>query len=367
VAEETMKYAAAESNCIYRCSDTVAVSEQIDEDNSEAQHGVDVELSRKVGLACRKVGIEFDAQSRLPIATLPVIPKESITIGRLLGNGGFNEVISVTLKGKKDSLGREKVVAMKRLLPSILQKQDDFYGGALDLILEARLLNALQHPNIIKLYGVSCEDDKLQSCYLNGNRYCLFLEPFYVTLRERLDEWRKTHSKKLDLEKRIDQVVIPLAGAMEYLHSCNIIFRDLKPDNMGFDRHGTLKLFDFGLARETNPLCPMSSFTGSIRYMAPEVTKSEPYSLSADVYSFGVVVFECCTLVKKKPRCFPFRFPVPRSMKKLIKTCWDKNPSNRPTFSEIHASLMGDLENFDDPLHSMGSQHESVWTIDSQL
>jgi serine/threonine protein kinase len=55
--------------------------------------------------------------------------------------------------------------------------------------------------------------------------------------------------KKAELLDRI-KIAMQIADAMHYLHSMGIVFRDLKPDNMGFDENGVLKLFDFGLAKE---------------------------------------------------------------------------------------------------------------------
>jgi serine/threonine protein kinase len=59
--------------------------------------------------------------------------------------------------------------------------------------------------------------------------------------------------ERAELLERI-QIAYAIADAMEYLHdTVGIVFRDLKPDNIGFDKTGTLKLFDFGLAKELKP------------------------------------------------------------------------------------------------------------------
>ena len=235
---------------------------------------------------------------------------------------------------------------MKRLLPSVIQSSDLFYGAALDLVLEAKILSRLNHPNIIKLHGVSCDDVSLKSCYLGGNRYCLYLDVFYVTVRDRFDEWRKQHNfphtNKESLHHRLETIALPIANAMEYLHYHNIIFRDLKPENMGVDVEGTVKLFDFGLARDTNPSHRMTSISGSRTYMAPEVAQSKPYGLSADVYSFGVFLFECCTLSKRKGHNFPVYSATSRTLKKLIKQCRSKSALSRPSFGEIVDQLQLD-------------------------
>ena len=72
---------------------------------------------------------------------------------------------------------------------------------------------------------------------------------------------------------------------------------DLKPDNVGFNFEGRVKLFDFGLAKELDPLqktadgmYEMSGGTGSRRFMAPEVALGHPYNLSADIYSFSILI-----------------------------------------------------------------------------
>ena len=101
------------------------------------------------------------------------------------------------------------------------------------------------------------------------------------------------------------RIAASLASAVDCLHSQGIIFRDLKPDNVGFDQHGNLKLFDFGMARfmpqngdAYDDVYEMSG-SGTPRYSAPEVIFHHPYNLKSDVYSFSVVLWEIMCL--KKP------------------------------------------------------------------
>jgi len=93
-------------------------------------------------------------------------------------------------------------------------------------------------------------------------------------------------------------IALQIAAAMKYLHSHSIMFRDLKPANIGFDVRGDVKLFDFGLARvmsesgDSNIDVYDMSGAGSPRYMAPECLSGSAYNMKADVYSFAVVLWE---------------------------------------------------------------------------
>jgi serine/threonine protein kinase len=72
----------------------------------------------------------------------------------------------------------------------------------------------------------------------------------------------------------------------------------LKPDNVGFTSDGELKLFDFGLVTcvrsrvNSNAAYEMTGYTGSLRYMAPEVALRLPYTEKVDVYSFAIMVWQ---------------------------------------------------------------------------
>jgi serine/threonine protein kinase len=145
---------------------------------------------------------------------------------------------------------------------------------------------------------------------------------------------------------------------------CSIVYRDLKPDNIGFDVRGDLKIFDFGLARQLpdekldNGLYKMTGDTGSSSYMAPEVALGHPYNETADVYSFGILLHQICSLEKpfegftvtmfdkmvvrggSRPKCNP-KWP-PR-IQSLIQNCWSTNISKRPSMHDILETLREDL------------------------
>lgn len=335
-------------------------------DLAAVHHEKKRKLQSDVGVACRLVAQVFDTNTRLMADPIPVIPEKDVEIGAYLGHGGFNDVYEVTAKVvQRNGSEQEEVWAVKRLRPSIMASKSHFGGGAFDLVLEAKLLNALRHTNIIRLHGVSCDDDSLKCSYLDDNQYCLYLDRLYGTVDEKFDAWRKRYAplgKRDDLLNRIETIALPIAEAMEYLHSQNVIFRDLKPSNMGFDIEGNVKLFDFGLAREIphNSDRRLTGATGSRRYMAPEVALSMQYGLPADVYSFGIFLYEASTLERPfhsmtrseheekvtrgrfRPSFYNYG-TIPRSLQKLVRRCWDHSPKVRPDFRSITEQLRLDI------------------------
>ncbi|VEU43985.1 unnamed protein product [Pseudo-nitzschia multistriata] len=120
-------------------------------------------------------------------------------------------------------------------------------------------------------------------------------------------------------------LLIDLCGAVSFLHSQKIIHRDLKPDNVGFDRNGTLKIFDFDVARILPPqaedpdrLFKLTKKVGSPRYMSPEVARGQPYNEKTDVYGLGLLAYEVLSLKR------PFE-SVPSGRSKNQKS---RNPNN---------------------------------------
>eukprot|EP00592_Proboscia_alata_P004354 CAMPEP_0194378660 /NCGR_PEP_ID=MMETSP0174-20130528/36769_1 /TAXON_ID=216777 /ORGANISM="Proboscia alata, Strain PI-D3" /LENGTH=366 /DNA_ID=CAMNT_0039160859 /DNA_START=107 /DNA_END=1204 /DNA_ORIENTATION=- len=194
--------------------------------------------------------------------------------------------------------------ALKRISGGI--SRDSQEDAIIDLAIEARFLAVVHHPNIIKIRGISLGDPCRQGFFL-------VLDRLYDTLEGRMVKW-KARQKKIEglMSKVIDRNGkkrselwwervhngYDIASAMSYLHSCNIIYRDLKPENIGYDVRGVLKIFDFGLAQELRPkemfedgTYELTGFTGTIRYMPPEVAQSQRYNSTVDVYSFSILLW----------------------------------------------------------------------------
>lgn len=205
--------------------------------------------------------------------------------------------------------------------------------------------------------------------------YFLLLDRLQCTLEDKIDEW-VDHKKKLARERNEKKtrfflaerlhVAFDVCAALDYLHTNQIIYRDLKPDNIGFDIRGDVKLFDFGLAKELDPslksefdeLYELSGNTGSLRYMSPEVARSEPYNLSADVYSFGLLLWQVCSLDlpydgmnrqdhaelvvhgNERPK-LDNSWSTP--LRILMKRAWEADPLVRPSMDSIYKILRREI------------------------
>lgn len=103
------------------------------------------------------------------------------------------------------------------------------------------------------------------------------------------------HLTKMDLLTRPQAqfYVGSMVLMLEALHSKNIIYRDLKPENVMLDSRGYLKLIDFGLAKKLNDITERTfTVAGTLHYMAPEVMMGSGYSTEVDIWSLGVIFYE---------------------------------------------------------------------------
>ncbi|MBI2933643.1 MAG: protein kinase [Planctomycetes bacterium] len=190
-----------------------------------------------------------------------------------IGEGGMGAVY----KANQPQLNR--CVALKILSPA-LACDPDFRER---FIVEAQVLAKLSHPNVVTVYDFG-EKDGL---------YYLVMEFVEGTnLRQVLDS--NLHSRD-----ELLKLVAPLCEALEYAHGQGVIHRDIKPENILVDRHGRVKITDFGLAKIANPskkITRVGVVMGTPHYMAPEQTESlEAADHRADVYSLGAVVYEILT------------------------------------------------------------------------
>jgi serine/threonine protein kinase len=141
--------------------------------------------------------------------------------------------------------------------------------------------------------------------------YFLVLDRLYDIMPQRLAKWKKQKStgvsKLFDRKGKKAQAfwverltaAYDISCALSYLHGMNVIYRDLKPDNVGFDVRGDVKIFDFGLAKEIVPsqmlddgTYKLTGDTGSLRYMAPEVSLGKTYNETCDTFSFAILAWQ---------------------------------------------------------------------------
>jgi serine/threonine protein kinase len=321
---------------------------------------------------------------------------EDIKNESLLGVGCYCRVYKVRVQSPDHALknddNQKAEYALKCLSPSTMERPKHFLTGALDLVTEADVLSRLDHKNIIKLHGVS--SGCVAKLYEETEGYFLLLDVVHDTLKNRLKDWREIESRpkslvlrgqsiafgnsKYAMTSRIENVAIDVALAMEYAHSKNVVIRDLKPDNIGFAEDGTLKLLDFGFAREVHTL-NSNEVAGSLRYMAPETGLQQGTCLASDVYSFGILLWELCTLKKPfdhfkspdelKRRVFREHYrpsvssiPSP-ALRRLITECWDFRPEKRPDFSRIVKTLK--LEVLRGERKSLGNSTRSLYSVES--
>ena len=94
-------------------------------------------------------------------------------------------------------------------------------------------------------------------------------------------------------ELEVQKIAKQLVHALHYLHSNRVIHRDMKPQNILISAEGTVKLCDFGFARQMSQNTIMlNSIKGTPLYMAPELVKEQSYNHTVDLWSLGVILYE---------------------------------------------------------------------------
>ena len=255
--------------------------------------------------------------------------------------------------------------------------EEEYVKGIVDLAIESEFLSILAHPNIISMRAMANTDP----C---ESKFFVVLDRLHVTLDRKFNQWRKVvgdntgywfpmcgyccakeHMLYGTWVERI-MAASDISNAIYYLHRKSIIYRDLKPDNLGFDATGTLKLFDFGLSKKIDPedkqsdgLYHLTGNTGSLRYMAPEVARNENYDQRVDTYSFGILFWQICSLqtpysgfstkmhaervVRGGYRPNP-DMTWPSSWVEMMFKCWNPILQQRPDFDEVTIFLEDELD-----------------------
>ncbi|KAM6933462.1 mitogen-activated protein kinase kinase kinase 10 [Xenentodon cancila] len=288
-----------------------------------------------------------------------------LLLEEVIGAGGFGKVYKGLWRGE------EVAVKAARQDPD-----EDISVTAESVRQEARLFWMLRHPNIIALRGVCLGEPNL----------CLVMEYARGGALNRALAGKKVPPRVLV------NWAVQIATGMDYLHNqafVPIIHRDLKSSNILIlqpverdDLSGkTLKITDFGLAREWHQTTKMSA-AGTYAWMAPEVIKLSLFSKSSDVWSFGVLLWELLTGevpyreidalavaygVAMNKLTLPVPSTCPEPFAQLLGECWSPNPHSRPSFTSILRRLMAIEQSamFQMPLESFHSLQED-WRLEIQ-
>jgi cGMP-dependent protein kinase len=188
-----------------------------------------------------------------------------LLIIKKLGSGMFGNVF----------LTMHKVKRTMYALKTVDRRKVEAYEIEENIVLERKILLQLDHMMIMKLVKT----------FKDSKRVYFLVE--FIRGMDLFDVLRELNLLK-ECDARFYTGCISLI--LEHLHERNIIFRDLKPENVVIDAEGYPKLIDFGTAKFVNGRT--YTIVGTPHYMAPEVITGHGYGLSADFWSLGVMVFE---------------------------------------------------------------------------
>lgn len=195
----------------------------------------------------------------------------------VLGKGNFGKVMLAEEKATK------KLYAIKVLKKEFIIENDEVESTKSEkrVFLTA---NKEQHPFLVNLH----------SCFQTESRIYFVME--YVSGGDLM--WHIQHQQFS--ESRAKYYACEVLLSLEYFHKNNIVYRDLKLDNILLSLDGHIKIADYGLCKEGMSYgAETSTFCGTPEFMAPEILLEKPYTRAVDWWALGVLIYEM--LLGKSP------------------------------------------------------------------
>ncbi|XP_061033806.1 cytoplasmic tyrosine-protein kinase BMX [Eubalaena glacialis] len=255
------------------------------------------------------------------------LKREEITLLKELGSGQFGVVHLGKWKGQYD-------VAVKMIKEGSMS-EDEFFQ-------EAQTMMKLNHPKLVKFYGVC------------SKRYPIYIVTEYIT-NGCLLSYLKSHGKRLEPSQLLEMCYDVCEG-MAFLESHQFIHRDLAARNCLVDSDLSVKISDFGMTRYVLDDQYVSSVGTKfpVKWSAPEVFHYFKYSSKSDVWAFGILMWEVFSLGKQPYDLYDnsqvvvkvsqgHRLYRPQlasdTVYQVMYRCWHELPEKRPTFQQLLSSI----------------------------
>uniref|UniRef100_A0A4W4GUL9 LIM domain kinase 1 n=1 Tax=Electrophorus electricus TaxID=8005 RepID=A0A4W4GUL9_ELEEL len=311
--------------------------------------------------------------------TQRIFRPSDLIYGEVLGRGCFGQAIKVTHRETGE------VMVMKELLRFDEETQKTF-------LKEVKVMRCLDHPNVLKFIGILYKDKRVNfiSEYVPGG-----------TLRETIQKMGSDYPWSLRISYAKD-----ISAGMAYLHSMNVIHRDLNSHNCFVRENQSVVVADFGLSQlvmedksQRQNSSPEQMFklkkpqrkkrytvVGNPYWMAPEMIRGISYDERVDIFSFGIILCEIIGRVYADPdylprtmefglgvneflgRCYPSECPL--AFFPIAALCCDMETEKRPIFATLEQWLENLLMHLDIGLPLMSELHklqQTFWENHDQL
>ncbi|XP_063620262.1 cGMP-dependent protein kinase 1-like [Cydia splendana] len=247
--------------------------------------------------------------------------KELEIVGTM-GVGGFGRVELVQYK--RDPRLTFALKCLKKV--DMVQQQQQVHAYN-----EKNIMMVCNSPFICRLYRT-----------FKDNKYIYFLmEPVLGG-----EVWTILQKQRFFPEATARFMAACVVEAFQYLHSKDIVYRDLKPENLMLDRLGYIKLVDFGFAKQLDPNVKTYTFAGTPEYVAPEIVLNKGHDRAVDCWALGVFIYELLvgkppfraagsdhmktyTLILRGIDAVPFHPRVPKSAQMLVRKLCRAVPAER--------------------------------------
>ncbi len=201
--------------------------------------------------------------------------------------------MGVVYEARQLSLGRRVALKVLPLAIGLDPRQISRFKN------EAQAAAQLQHPHIVPVHWVGCEQGV--HCYAMQYIEGRSLEQLIQALCDHTDASPPSQPRRgAEHWRLVARVGLEAAEALEHAHQSGVVHRDIKPSNLLFDAAGKVWITDFGLARFKSDasLTISGELVGTLRYMSPEQLRGQPGLVDqrTDLYSLGVTLYELLTL-----------------------------------------------------------------------